>query len=807
MFSNLGGDLRFAARSARRNPFFTAVIVLTLAVGIGANTAVFSMIRAALLEPLPFKDPDTLVLGQATFGGQVNPYASAPDYYDYRDQTGSFESFAAYAGNPGPITISGNSQPERADALQVTDEFFRTLGVPPVAGRWFSPEEGKPGGAQAVIVSERFARSRFGDGAGAVGQNLTVNDRPVTIVGVMPASFRFLFDVDVWATIRRGEGIGGAARRFHNLVMVGRLKPGATLEGARRQVDVISARLEQQYPDSNRTKALRLDLLQTGLTGDQRPRLLLLMGAVGLILLIACANVAGLLLARGAARGTEMAVRAAIGASRRRLIGQLLAESVSLATIAGLFGCVLAVWLQRLLPALTGLERMGIDLRTLDWPVLGFALAISSVTGVLFGIAPALYISSPRLAGRLSSGARETGGARLQGVMVTVQIALSLVLLLGAGLLVRSFVNLSSANLGYSIEHVLTGDIALSMVRFSDPVRRLQFFDDLTGDLRAVPGVRNVGFVSHIPMRHRAGNIRTWSADNAPVDPNARPLAHRRVVMPGYFDTMRMQLLAGRDLAPTDRDGAPTALVINQRMAAALFPNRSPIGQTVWVDQGNASNPNGPTSFTVVGVVADARIDAVQQPARPTMYLSAYQFPMGPLRLVIRTDMAPEWLTTTVRRIISARDPEVPAERLVPLTSLVDDSVAVPRVLTTTVVLFAVVAMALAAMGLYGTLSYLVSQRTRELGVRVALGATTGIVMRTVMGRAGIMVAVGLCVGLGGAYAASRLIAQLLYEVTPTDAITYVTATVGLAVIGLGAAIPPARRAARLDPVQALRNE
>jgi putative ABC transport system permease protein len=807
MFSNLLGDLRFAARSARRNPLFTAVVLITLAVGIGANTAMFSIVRAVLLEPLPYKDPDTLVYAQCTFGGEPNPSASAPDYYDYRDETESFETLSAFLGGPTPITVAGSGQPERANALLVTDDFFRTLGVPPAAGRWFSAAEGRGGGAQVIVVSERFAKRRFGDGARAVGRNLIANDQPVTIVGVMPASFRFVFDTDLWTLIRRGEGVGGQARRFHNLLMVGRLKPGATLEGARRQVDLISTRLQQQYPDSNRDKALQVDTLQTGLTGEQRPRLLLLMGAVGLILLVACANVAGLLLARGAARQSEIVVRTALGASRRRLVGQLLAESVSLALCAGALGCVLAVWLQRMLPTVTGLDRMGIVLRTLDWPVLGCALAISGCTGVMCGLAPALWMSSPRLADTLSSGTRTTRGIRLQGFMVTAQIALSLVLLFGAGLFVRSFIRLSSTNLGYAIEHVLTGDIPLSMVRYSEPARRVQFVQDLTQDLLAVPGVRAVGFVSHIPLRNRFGNLGTWSVDNAPVDPTARTMAHRRVATPGYLEAMQMPLLAGRTLDQTDREGAPLVLVINQLMARALFPKRSPLGQTVWVDMPMAPNQDGPAALTVVGVVGDARLDAVQQAARPTMYMSYYQMPRAPLRLVIRSDIAPAALTTSVRRTILRRDPEVPVDDLVPLTALVGDSVAVPRVLTTTVVLFAVVAMLLAAIGLYGTLSYLVSQRTREIGVRMALGASAGVVMRHVIARASVMVVVGLGAGLCGAYAASRLVAQLLYEVTPTDATTYVAATVGLALVGLGAAAGPAWRAARVDPVQALRKE
>jgi predicted permease len=374
-------------------------------------------------------------------------------------------------------------------------------------------------------------------------------------------------------------------------------------------------------------------------------------------------------------------------------------------------------------------------------------------------------------------------------------------------LLIRSFVRLSSTNLGYAIDHVLTADIPLSMVRYQEAATRFQFVDDLTRDLLAVPGVRAVGFVSHIPLRHRFGNLRTWSADNRPVDPNARTMAHRRVATPGYLEAMQMPLVAGRTLSQADREGAPAAVVINQLMASRLFPSRSPIGQTVWVDMAMTPGQEGPSAFTVVGVVGDARIDHVQAAARPTMYMSYYQVSRSPLRLAIRSDLPPDSLTATVRRTILARDPELPVDTLVPLTALAGESMAVPRVLTTTVSVFALVALALALMGLYGTLSYLVSQRTREIGVRMAVGASAGHVMRNVLGRAGLLVAAGLGVGLAGAYAASRLVAQFLYDVTPTDPATYAAATASLALAGLVAAAGPAWRAAQVDPVQALRKE
>jgi len=806
MFSSLGSDLCHALRSAKGRPLLGVVVIVTLAVGIGANTAIFSLVHAALLKPLPYRDPGRLVYAQCTFGGQPNPMASAPDYYDYREQADDFEALSAFTSFVIGANLTGGERPERVNVVFVSDDLFRTLGVSPMAGRWFSGEEGKPGGPPVAMISEQLARRWFGDAQAAVGRPLAVYDQPITAVGVMPASFRFLHDADVWLPMRRGENVAAAARRFHNWLIVGRLKPGVSLEAAQRQVDVISKRLQQQYPDSNRNKALRLDPLQAGMTAAQRPRLLLLVGAVGLLLLIACANVAGLLLARGAVRQSEMAVRAAMGATRGRLVRLLMTESLTMALAGGLLGCLLAVWLQRLLPALTGLERQGVTLRRLDWPVLLFALGLSLATGLVFGIVPALRSSSLRLSEQLAPGVRTTGGrggVRLRSVLVAGQVALSLVLLAGAGLLIRSFVRLSAADLGYRIENVLAGDVALSPTRYRTPAERIRFFEGLASDLAALPGVRAVGFTSHIPIRHKYGNIPSWAADNPPADPADRPLAHRRVVLPGYFDAMGMTVLQGRGIRDGDREGAPNALVINQLMVRTLFPDRDPVGHQVMVDMGDEQ----PVPFTVVGVIADARLDAVASPARPSMYMSYYQFPAGALRFVLRTATPPDSITEMVRRVVRARDHDVPVEALVPLASLVSESVATQRVLTTTIILFATVAMLLAAIGLYGVLAYLVSQRTHEIGVRMSLGATAGAVVRHVLGRAVLIVAVGLAVGLAGAFAATRLATQVLYEVTPTDPLSFAAATASLALVACGVALGPALRAARIDPVRALRNE
>jgi putative ABC transport system permease protein len=806
MRSNLLADLRSAVRSALRYRAFSSVVVLTLALGIGANTAVFSAIHAALLKPLPFRDPGRLVLASCTFGGEPNPMASAPDYYDYREQADSFETLAALTSFTMKVTVTGLERPERATLSFVSDDLFSMLGVAPVAGRWFTPDEGKPGGPPVAMVGERFARLWFGGAREAAGQGLTANGMALTVVGVMPAGFRIVNDSDVWVPMRRGEDVAASARRFHNWLIVGRLKPGVSMQQAQRQVDIISRNLEQQYPDSNRNKALRLDPLQTALVGDQTPMLMTLMAAVGLVLLIACGNVAGLLLARGTARRPELAVRAALGASRGRLVAQLLTESLLLAVVSGIAGIALAYWLQRLLPVATGLRGLGIEIRGIEWPVLLFALGLSILTGVLFGVVPALRSSSLTIADSLAPGTRATGGrmgTRLRRALVAGQVAVTLMLLVGAGLMIRSFARLTTTSPGFAVDHLLTGEIQLLATQYPDQNQKIQLFEGLRNDFRAIPGVQAVGFTSHIPMKHRFGNIAAWAADNAPANPADRQLAHMRIVMPGYFEALRIPLLAGRDIADGDRQGAPQALVINEMMARELFPGRSPLGQRVMVDVGR----DRPMETIVVGVVGDARIDAVNMPARMTMYASFYQTPRDTLRFAIRTGLNPDALVGTVRRLVAARGRGIPVENLVSMEQLIGDSVTPQRVTTLTLTLFSLAAMLLASIGLYGVLAYFVNQRRQEIGVRMSLGADTRNVMTLVLGQSALMIVPGLAAGLLGALAGAHLIRGLLFEVSPTDLVTFVAVSLCLFGVALVASIVPAWRASRIDPVTALRSE
>jgi putative ABC transport system permease protein len=804
-------DLHYAIRASLRHPAFTIVVIVTLALGIGANTAMFSLIHATLLKPLPYKDPGRLVLASTTFQSNINPWTSQPDYYDYRDQSVSFEKLAAASPGAGMTLVMGRERQERAAIMSVTADLFSTLGVAAVAGRWFSPEEGKSGSPYVVMISSGFAQRRFGGAGEAVGSVLTISTRmpagniAATVVGVMRAGFRLLDDADIWMPIRQGENDGPQTRQFHNWLLIGRLKPGIKLAQAQQDVDIISQRLQQQFPDTDSAIGLLLEPLQKGLARDQTPSLYVLMAAVGLVLLIACANVAGLLMARGAVRRPELALRAALGASRARIAGQLMTESLLLAVVSGLLGLALAIWLQRLLPIAAGLAPLGIEVAGLATPVLFFALAATAATGLLFGLAPALRSSSMDLAGDLAHATRATGtkaGIRLRSALVVGQVAVSLALMIGAGLLIRSFARLAAINPGFDAHNVMTGEIQLPDIKYPDPNRQIQFFESLRDDLAALPGVTAVGFIDRLPIRHPYGNPPMWAADNPPQDPSQQRTADLRSVLPGYFAAMRIPLMAGRDIAETDRMGKSNIMVVNERMARTLFPGRNPLGKRVMV-----AGEESPVAYEIVGVVGDARIDSIGQPARMTMYASLYQLPKRMWRLAVRSSLDPEALKNTIRKLVAAHDRDVTVERLDAMEQLIGDSLVSQRVTAVTLTMFSVVAMLLAALGLYGVLSYYVAQQAREIGVRMAMGADTRSVLTLVLGRSARMVLPGLIIGIAVSLAGARFIQELLFEVPPTDPATFLGVILCLgAVAGLASTVP-AWRAARIDPIQALKNE
>jgi putative ABC transport system permease protein len=804
MTGNLLQDVRYAMRMMWTHRGFTAVVILTLAIGIGSNTAIFGTLNAVLFKALPYEDPDLLVFGRATFNGNLGRWVSSPDYFDYRAQSDAFESLSAIRVD-GRRTVTGGEKPERLLGGFVSDNFFATLGVHPVAGRLFAPEEGKPGAPDVILISHRYWQQRFGGSAHAIGGSINVDGQPRTIIGVIPAGFHFMYEIDLWIPTYPG-GPGTAARRFHNWFIVGRLKPDLSLRQAQEQIDTISSRLARQYPDSNRNKGLRLDSLHEALVEAESPRLLLLMGAVGLLLLIACGNVAGLLLARGSTRRMELAVRTALGASRARLIQQMLTESTLLALIGGMLGVILAYWLQSLVPTLISLEWMRIADIGLDLPVLLFGLGISVITGVLFGIFPALKSASEKLLQDLSSGTRTTdvrGGSRMRSALVIAQVALSLVLLVGAGLLTRSLVRLTAVDPGFDTESLLTAMVALPQSRYEKSEQRIQFFSSLLEDLRAIPGVTDAGMISELPLREPWGTLRVWAARRPPVEPGDARTAYTRVALPGYFDAMGIPVLSGRGIQATDRENAPPALAINQTMARNLFPGEDPLGQQVVVDMPR----EGQVTFEVVGVVGDARLKWIGREPRMAMYHSCFQFPRSTMRIALRTATDPVSIAGAVRSAVWKQDRDIPVEDLSSMEAIISDSVAPYRITAVILSLFSLVALLLAAIGLYGVLAYFVSQRYHEIGVRMALGARASNILRLVLSRGFHLVAVGLAIGIAGSLAGSRLIRQMLFETEAIDPSVFILATLVFCGIAMLACLIPAWRAVRVDPVVSLRHE
>ena len=807
MWSRLRFDVTVALRSMLRQPVFTTVVVATLAIGIGANTAMFALMHAALLKPLPYKNPDRLVLARRTLPSHTLMWNSAPDYYDYREQTTGFEVLAASGIGAGKVTVTGGGRPERVPTMVVSYDLLPMLGVSPVAGRLFTPNEGTASAPYTAIVSTRLAERRFGSAEAAVGKPLAVTgmaerDVSATIVGVVPSTFRFIDTADMWIPIRRGEDDGPETRRFHNWILVGRLKPGVTMAAVQSQIDVVSRRLQQQYPATNKVKGLRVDPLQSTLLQAQTPRLMVLMGAVGLVLLIACANVAGMLLARGVARRSELAVRAALGASRGRIAAQLLTESLLLSAAAGIVGVVLAFWLRRLLPIATGLADAGVVASGLEGQVLLFALVTSLLTGVLCGVAPAVRASALRLIEHLAPGVRATesrGGSRVRSVLVIAQVALSLMLLVGAGLLVRSLAALMATDLRFDTRNLLATTVD---VPYEDENQRLQFQAGLHEDLAAIPGVTAVTFSSHMPILEPWGDPPMYPAKRPPTDASQEETAFMRWVPPGFFKALGIRALSGRDLSPADRAGTPRVIVVNDVFARGFFPGENPIGQRVVMPGGEQ-----PRAFEIVGVVDSARTELVGGGPYPAVYASANQAPLQRMKILLRSTLPPRQITDAVRKLVAARNRDIPVDPLVRMDDIVGESLAPQRVTTVTLTTFSVLALLLSALGLYGVLAHYVTQRTHEIGVRMALGAGARRVMTHVLWRSALMVVPGLVVGLLASLAGTKLIAGFLYGIPAADPATFLAVSAGLALVAFAASAWPAWRAARIDPVTALRGE
>lgn len=809
-----GQDLLYAFKSLRKSAGFSAVVVATLAVGIAGNVAMFGVVDAVLLNTLPFPESDRLVLARTTVDGQLAWDASSEDYCDYRDQVDAFAGLGAFRTRLTEVTLSGVDPPVSVTTTMVSVNLFQTLGAVPEVGRLFVDEDAEladPGDttvARSVLISHRLWRRAFGGDPGVVGRTISLNAWPAIVVGVMPAGFFFLQDVDVWYPLQPGGRYTGS-RSYHTWTLVGRLSDGTTLGEAQSQVDLVSARLEAAYPESNTDKGLNVSSLQSSLVESYDQMLLTLMATIGLVLLIACLNVAGLLVARGAGRAEELSVKAALGASAGRLIRQLLCESLLLVGAAGVLGTLLAVGLQRVVLETLSLEFVGVTELGLSGTMLTFALLLSIGTILASGLIPAWVGSRADPAEGLTSnpGPAQVGGRiGIRGGLVVVQVACSLILLIGSGLLVKSFVRLTEVDPGFQPDGLFTARVSIPFTQYMMPQSRLRFISDLVQGVREIPGVQAVGAAHLLPMTDAVSQpIRTFDPENPPVGLGNQVITEHRQVLPGFFEAMGITHLAGRDFSDQDCENREPVIIINQTMAQGLFGEENPIGRSVSVDLGTIGQAS---LATVIGVVGNVKMLALDQEPERQMYSPAGLFNVsGSWSIAVRTLGDPADFTDSIRQVLHAIDPDVPLIHVSTMNEALDRAVATPRVLMTSLSLLSTVALGLAILGLYAMLAFHVAHKVRETGIRLAIGATPRRIVFLVVKRGMVLVATGLALGLGGAAVLTRLLQAHLYQVEATDPATFGVVCLGITAVACLACLVPASRAARGDPVRALRNE
>jgi putative ABC transport system permease protein len=797
-------DFKFALRSLLKNPGFTLLAVTVMALGIGANTAVFSVVNAVLLKPLAFREPNRIVTLSTLWKKSAGRgFVSAPDYHDWHDQSTAFSAMAYYEHEDVSVGVARAA--EYVHVAVVTPEFLRVFAVEPVLGRFFNAEEVKPGSAAAVVISASFWQTHFGGSTGVLGQTVRMFDRNLTIVGVLPAGFHFPDETDVWfpANTIFGEG---TFRSGHNYLVVGRLKPGVSLERAQAEMAAIGGRLEKQYPDSNRDESVGVARLRDAMVRNVQLTLWLLLGTVGLVLLIACANVANLLLAKATARTREIAIRAAVGASRGRIVRQLTTESVLMALAAGAVGLVLAAWGADALMALAPADVPRLTETHVDTGVLAFTFGISVLASLLFGLAPALQLAGTDLNEALKQGASRAvaGGraGRLRGALVVGEIALAVVLLSGAGLLMRSFAALHNAALGFRPEKVLVMETSVPASENLESARRAaRFYKTLSDEISALPGVSAVGATRILPGQ--IGSDGSYFIDRPPEPGHFNgPQAVYSVVTPGTFSTLGIPLQRGRDFSGADQYDALFTAIINEALARKSFAGQDPIGRLIYCGL-DSDRP-----MKIVGIVGDVRQLGPAVAPAPEIYMPNEQHPRTAtgMNVLVRTRAELGALIETLRRKVRALSPDVPVKFTTMEASLAENTAA-PRFRTLLLGVFAGLAVILAMAGVYGVMAYTVGQRSGEIGLRMALGANSGDVLRLVLRQGLTLAAVGLVIGLAGAYAASRLLTSMLFEVKPTDPVTYTSVAVLVGMVTLAASYIPARRAARVDPLVALRQE
>ena len=809
-------DLRYGARTLRKKPGFTLVAVLTLALGIGANTAIFTVINAALLRPLPYPDANQIAVVATTMRRETIEVRSTsyPDFVDWRDHNTVFERLAARTSTS--FTLTGGDEPEHVNGELVSADYFPLLGVRAAFGRTFLPEEDRtPDTHRVVLVGHGLWQRRLGGNPELVGKTIQLSDGNYTVIGILPPGFRGISDqAEIWlpmmmaSSIRRAGHMQERDQRW--LSTVARLKPGVTLAQAQTEMDVITSRLEQAYPDSNSNRGARVTLLHERFFGELQLTLWILLGAVGCVLLVACANVANLQLQRAAGRASEMAIRLALGATPRRLLRQLLTESLLLALTGGALGVLLAWWSVGFLIKLSPVTFPSFVNLTLDAPVLGFSLLISVLTGAMFGLAPALQAARPALTETLKAGGRNVSGAlgrnRLLSSLVVSEIALALTLLVGAGLMMRSLQRLQAVDPGFNSERLLTMQVSLPAQRYRLD-QMAAFSQQLHERLQALPGAQSVALASDLPLSGStsAGPIELEGQPATSADDEIRMYRHR--VTPGFFSTLGIPLIKGRDFTSGDHAQAPGVVIISEAMARRYWPDEDPIGKRLREDSHGSPTP-GPW-MSIIGVAGEVKYRGLPQNPNtdPDVYYSLPQWPRADLFLAVRTDVETDSLVAAVRAELQKLDPNLPAYGVTTMAEQVANQTRQSRFSTWLLGIFGTLALALAAVGIYSVMGYAVEQRAREIGIRLALGAGAGDVLKMVLGQGMRLALLGVGLGLSVALGLTQLMKRLLFGVVAADPLTYAAIALLLTLVALLACYIPARRASRVDPMVALRSE
>lgn len=800
-------DIRYAARMTLKSPGFTAVAVIALALGIGASSAIFSVVNAVLLRPLPYPQPEQVMI--ISESRTNNPAAfstvSPADFFDWRSQNEVFTELAAYTFTD--FNFKEGDKPERVAGVSVSPGFFEALGVTPALGRTFSIDEEKRGSDRVAILSHGFWQRRFGADAGVIGKTLSIESQTFTVVGVLPRDFSFPVeptDPQLWTPLSFAED--QIQRGAHYLQLVGRLKPGVTEEQARANMETVAARLEQQYPDTNTGHTSRVESLHQRIIADVRPALLVLLGAVAFVMLIACANVANLLLARAATRQREIAIRTALGAGRLRLVRQFLTESSLLALMGGGIGLLLAMWGVDLLVYISPQDIPRLNEIGLDRRVLLFTISVSLLTGLLFGMAPAIQASKPDLNESLKEAGRGSVGSlrgnRTRSFLVVAEVALGVVLLIASGLLIRSFVRLQQVAPGFDPTNVVVMSLSLPDTTYAEDDRQITFYKQFVERVKSQPGVESAAIITPLPMSNNTMMLSFRVEGREPLPPGQRQSANWRTTTDGYFKTMSIPLIRGRGFSETDDEKSPKVIVINEAMAQQYFAGEEPLGQRITIGYGRDN-----TTAEVIGIVGNVKHHGLSAQSGSEMYTPILQTPMPFANLVVKTALDPQSIAASVQTQASALDQDLPIHSAKPMEAFLAASISRPKFNTLLLTIFAAIALVLAGVGIYGVMAYSVAQRTHEMGIRMALGARRADVLRLVVGQGMTLAAVGVGLGLGAAYGLTRLMASLLFGVTATDPLTFVGVSLVLATVSLIANLIPARRATKVDPMVALRYE